>query len=327
MLVTSTMVSRVAGFGGGAEAMDDVVVVPVIALLPADSPRLAGEDEEHVRVLAEAVGELPPIVVQRSTMRVIDGMHRLRAAVRRGADTIAVRFFDGAEHDAFVLAVELNAEHGLPLSQHDRVVAAQRVLGTHPHWSDRMIAQLAGLSGKTVAAIRRRRGPAGDTERLGRDGKVRPLNVAHGRMLAGRLLTEQPESSLREIARQSGISLGTVRDVRARLDRGLDAVPTRRRQGEPACDWARHEEPAPVSPDPDPETTERMLRHLKKDPSLRFSESGRILLRLLAAHSITAEAWADLVDGIPAHCADTVAAVARGCARSWEEFAERVSGH
>ncbi|HEY0451981.1 ParB/RepB/Spo0J family partition protein [Actinophytocola sp.] len=302
------------------------VAVPVASLLSADSPRLAGEDAEHVRTLAELDGGGPPIIVHRATMRVVDGMHRLRAAVLRGRETIDVHYFDGTERDAFVLAVELNAEHGLPLSHKDRTAAACRVIGTHPHWSDRMIAQLTGLSSKTVAAIRSRADHGADqvTGRIGRDGKVRPLNVAHGRLLAGRLMTERPTASLRQIARESGISLGTVRDVRSRLDRGLDAVPARQRHADEACDWAKVEDPgrSDVDTPTDPRVAARMLQQLKKDPSLRFSEAGRTMLRLLDAHSISSATWSELIDSTPAHCADAVATVARNCAQSWRQFAE-----
>ena len=121
-----------------------VTVVPHSALLPADSPRIGGQDLEHVRTLAEQSGPLPPILVHRSTMRVIDGMHRLRASMLREEGDIAVRFFDGTPEEAFVLAVQANARHGLPLSQVDRAAAASRILVSHPDWSDSAIAAIAG---------------------------------------------------------------------------------------------------------------------------------------------------------------------------------------
>ncbi|RSM76801.1 hypothetical protein DMH04_36305 [Kibdelosporangium aridum] len=74
--------------------------MPVDSLLPADAPRLSGEGDAHVRLLAESEAILPPIVVHRSTMRVIDGMHRLYAAVLRGQKNVEVRFFEGDESDA-----------------------------------------------------------------------------------------------------------------------------------------------------------------------------------------------------------------------------------
>ncbi len=130
-------------------------MVPVSALQDADSPRISGEDAEHVRRLAE-VAQWPPITVHRPSMRVIDGMHRLNAARLRGQGEIEVRFFDGTAPEAFVLAVRLNTRHGLPLSLSDRKAAADRILASHPQWSDRLVASVTGLAAKTVAEIRRR---------------------------------------------------------------------------------------------------------------------------------------------------------------------------
>src|SRR4051812_30365190 len=91
-----------------ANSADDCSLMPISTLLPADSPRLAGEDMQHARLLADSDAELPPILVHRKTMRVIDGMHRIRAAVLRGEDKIKAKLFDGCEEAAFVLAVEAN---------------------------------------------------------------------------------------------------------------------------------------------------------------------------------------------------------------------------
>jgi ParB-like chromosome segregation protein Spo0J len=313
--------------GGGSLAQGSTAMVPVAALLPSDSPRVKGENVEHVRTLAELDGEIEPIIVHRPTMRVIDGMHRLRAATMRGHDTIEVRFFNGCERDVFVLALELNSRQGLPLSQTDRTAAAARVVRSHSHWSDRMIASLVGLSAKTVASIRQR-----STEdipqlngRIGRDGKVRPLNTAHGRRRASQLMSERPDASLREIAREAGISLGTVQDVRKRLRIGQGPMPPKQRDAARVNDAdrtspaIRHIAPVPVAG-----TLSDSLRQLRQDPSLRFSAVGRTVLRLLGANSIPAATWARLVDCVPAHCSSTVARAARGCAYSWMQFAEQI---
>src|SRR5579859_6840630 len=130
--------------------------IPVLSLRPADSPRLNGEDRAHIVRLAESETSLPPILVDRRTMRVIDGMHRLMAASLQGRDTIEVIFFDGSEADVFLRAVEENVAHGLPLSLADRRAAAERIITSHPHMSDRAIGQTTGLAAKTVAAVRKR---------------------------------------------------------------------------------------------------------------------------------------------------------------------------
>jgi len=210
--------------------------VPLALLRTADSPRVAGPDETHARQLAEAGAPFQPIIVHEPTMRVIDGIHRLRAAMLRGAATIAARYFDGSEPDAFVLAVAANAGHGLPLSLTDRTRAAARILASHAQWSDRAIAGITGLAPGTVANLRRRTADQDPTKpattaRIGRDGRVRPLDGAAGRRRAAEVIEEFPEASLREIAARAGISVGTARDVRERIHRGEDAVLRSPRRG------------------------------------------------------------------------------------------------
>src|SRR5690348_15977563 len=122
--------------------------VEIRSIRPADSPRIAGENPDHVRLLAEIGTGLTPILVHRATMRVIDGAHRLSAAKLRGETTIAVRFFDGSDHEAFVLAVRENVVHGLPLSVSDRVAAAELIIVSHQGWSDPMIAEAAGIGAR-----------------------------------------------------------------------------------------------------------------------------------------------------------------------------------
>ncbi|WP_159001642.1 ParB/RepB/Spo0J family partition protein, partial [Streptomyces sp. SBT349] len=153
--------------------------MPISTIVVADTPRGAGSSSAHARVLAETDDDLPPILLHRSTMRVIDGMHRLEAAKICRAETIRARFFDGDEDEAFVLAVESNVKHGLPLSLADRKAAALRIVRAHPDWSDRAVAAIAGLAHKTVGSIRRRAsGEVPQLEaRVGRDGRVRAVRT------------------------------------------------------------------------------------------------------------------------------------------------------
>lgn len=88
------------------------VRVAIKELSPGYSPRVQGEDTEHIRILATTEDDLPAIVVHRPTMRVVDGMHRMRAAIERGESEILVEYFDGSEEDAFVRAVRDNLRHG-----------------------------------------------------------------------------------------------------------------------------------------------------------------------------------------------------------------------
>ena len=129
-------------------------IVRIESLAPANSPRLAGEVHEHTQRLAESESDLPPILVHRPTMRIIDGTHRVKAMAYRGRDEIEAEFYDGSLEDAFVLSVHANVQRGLPLSLADRRAAARRILATHAAWSDRAIAQLTGLSAKTISDLR-----------------------------------------------------------------------------------------------------------------------------------------------------------------------------
>ncbi|WP_055494257.1 ParB N-terminal domain-containing protein [Streptomyces sp. TP-A0356] len=270
-------------------------------------------------------------------MRVIDGMHRLRAARIRGDQTIQVRYFDGSAADAFVLAVRSNVRHGLPLSQADRTAAAERIIVTHRQWSDRAIASAAGLSPKTVASIRRRSTGEGPhlNARLGRDGRMRPVDASEGRREASRLITEHPDLPLREVARRCGISLGTAHDVRERLRLGQGPVPERGRgdsrsdRGTAALDEETGRGVTVLladcgsgrGPDRDPEA---LLRLLRKDPSLRFTETGRALLRLFDVHARVSGSREELISGVPAHCAELIVDLADDCARAWHQFAEEL---
>lgn len=279
------------------DADGPVATVLVAAVRAGRSPRQGGEDLEHIQTLADAPGELPPIIVRRADMRVVDGMHRLRAARLRGDTRIAVRFFDGDDKDAFVLAVRANVAHGLPLSLADRKVAAELIITSHPHWSDRVIAGVSGLSAATIARVRRARPELEPPARVGQDGKVRPVNGMERRRVARAILLAEPTLSLREVARRAGISPETARSVRRRLSHG---------------------------PQPPPEDAATLVRQLRGDPTLRFSETGRTLLRLLEVRSVPPERWAAIAANMPPHWRDAVARVAMECADTWRTFAEQL---
>ena len=289
-------------------------MVPVSEPLPGYSPRVRGEDATHVRNLADTGDPLPPIVVHRTTMRVVDGMHRLAAARARGDREIAVEYFDGSAQDAFLRAVRANVTHGLPLSRADREAAVKRIIESHAGLSDRAIARVAGLSPPTVAAIRRRSTDksAQSNSRLGRDGRTRPVNAVEGRLRAARLIAERPEASLREIAREAKVSLGTVQDVRKRMDRGEDLVPAKflSRQGSAS----RAGRPAGGA-----ESGLPALYVLRRDPSLRMSEPGRALLQWLGICARDHERE-QIVDAIPEHCLEIVLELANSCAETWTQL-------
>jgi len=289
--------------------IDAVFEVSIESIRSANSIRVRQEDIDHTKVLAETAASLPPILVHRNSMQVIDGNHRLQAAKSRNAETICVRFFDGSEEEAFVLAVEANNSHGLPLSLADRKSASRRIIAQYPQWSDRKIAEITGLAHKTVGAARRR--SSGEipqtTTRLGRDGRTR------------RLRDNGPERGRLEVAENSSASDGSAaRSASSGQARDREPIARNRKPDDPAdhtmAAGARAFNSATA------------LHNLRTDPSLRFTESGRAMLRWLDAAPRTAEESATLADRIPDHCVGAVIAIARYNAAIWNNFANRLCG-
>ncbi|MDC0772324.1 ParB N-terminal domain-containing protein [Streptomyces sp. HD] len=290
------------------------------SLRSGESPRLGGIDPAHVEMLAQSCQEFEPILVHRATRQVVDGMHRLKAAMMRGEREIAVRYLDGSADDVFVHAVAANITHGLPLTLKDRKAAAERILRTHPDWSDRAIARIAGLSPKTVGAVRRRSSeevPQSNT-RVGQDGRARPLDLARRREVARALLAQRPGVPLREVAAHAGISVSTAHDVQRRMRHGEPETADTRRTTTAAA-WAG------IDAQADRDSRAAVLRSLTNDPSVKLTQSGRALLRWLTTQAPDVEAGGRLLADVPPHCAVTVAGLARSYAQEWERFAREAS--
>ncbi len=262
-------------------------------------------------------------------MRVIDGMHRLQAAVWRGKSTIEVEWFDGTAEDAFIEAVRANVSHGLPLTLSDREAAAMRIIQTHPSFSDRRIATITALAPGTVAVVRQRCGSAGDTgARIGRDGRIRPLTSIDGRRAAQQAIAAHPDASLRMIAEQAGISPTTVRDVRERMLRGEDPIPAGLSHRESA---GRQQGPARTKGKvrrlrgaESGRGRLTLLQDLCRDPSLRLTQPGRHFLYWLKNRAAPLQIQPEELNTIPTHALFLVAQIANQCADEWYEFAQKL---
>lgn len=329
------------------------VSVPVSSLVPGFHLRQGGTDAAHVRLLADTAGsvELPAILVQKRGLHIIDGMHRLEVAKLRSERSIRARIVDCTDEEALILAVKSNTLHGLPLTRADRISSAKRILTAHPNWSDRAVARITGLSAKSIVSLRN--SSSGEMQfggkRLGRDGKRRPVMSGEGRRRAAEYIRAHPEASLREISRETDVSLGTVCDVRERLRREADQPPCAVQPAE--------QSPRPAAPErrPSGQTGNRsatdaavplpvksihrgaMARNgsrllwpavsgkLAGDPALRYTEGGRAFLRWMAAHAMQADEWQEFIDAIPQHWQEDVHRIAVGMSEEWREFAYRLS--
>ena len=337
---------------GSMDAIDSLPTqeISVGSLITGFFLRGAGTDPAHVQMLAEVASfsELPPILAQRGNLRIIDGMHRFEAAKLRGEKTIKARVIDCTDDDAFILAVKTNTLHGLPLSKADRIAGARHILMGHPDWSDRAIGVATGLSAKTIAGIRR--SEADDiqqlTKRLGRDGKRLPVAAAEGRKRAADYIAARPDASLREIARETDVSLGTVQDVRARIRQGLDPLTGgRARPTHIAADSAMDGTEAGGVPEAEPRqrgvtsvqigsprrpratqqvTWPEISPKLASDPRLKYTDGGRAFLRWMAMHVIGVGQWREFVNVVPAHWVTEIILMAERASEEWHDFAEQL---
>lgn len=279
--------------------------VSLSALRAGLSPRLLGEDLRHVQGLAEVADQLPPILVHRGTMKVIDGAHRWRVAIDQGRTDIVVRFFEGSEEEAFLLGFTLNLQHGLPLTLEDRKSAAVRLLAVHSDWSDRWISDATGLSPKTAASLRRDVYASTEeipqlTSRVGRDGRRRRL----------------PKSSVTQ-------SPGGRHRVTSPSDTRLN--PPLRSGGDPQLRLERRSRErliaAKLPAQPHTLDIAAAMAALRDDPSIRLSDPGRELLRLLAGSNLSEARRRQIASAVPPYRRALVADLAEQCAESWHALA------
>jgi len=106
--------------------------VELASLHQGPAVRSDGVDESYAKLLASVVTPLPPIVVDSRTMIVLDGVHRVRAAVLRHEASIRANFVSGSDSELLIVAIQANAAHGRPLSLTDRKEAAGRLLSLAP---------------------------------------------------------------------------------------------------------------------------------------------------------------------------------------------------
>jgi ParB-like chromosome segregation protein Spo0J len=282
------------------------------------SPRERQVDPGHVAALAELQGQWPPILVARCDGTVIDGYHRAAAARSIGWSKLPAFLFDGTADDAFVEAVRRNVEHGLPLTIEERKAAARRMLAAHSDWSDRRIAEVCALSGRTLARLRAAAGYRTDNgeQRVCRDGRSRPAQPESTRLRILDAVQANPEASLRAIAQTVGTSPETVRRVRQDLNQQEIRGPAPERAGalKPATFIA------PTRPDP--LSVESRLPWAA-DPAITSTPDGTQFADWFDRTDVAVN-WRTYVMALPLSRVYEIADEARRRARAWNEFADVV---
>jgi hypothetical protein len=277
--------------------------------------RLGGEDLDHARSLACRLDDCPPILVEKSTGMVIDGAHRVLAARLLERATIPVRYFTGTHEEAFVEAVKANVSHGKPLTLAEREAAAKKVLDMHGDWSNRLVAQVCGLSDKTVGRLRKTTAEIPQsTARIGRDGRHRPTDTRQLRTEIATALRAKPDARPEDLARSLSTSPTTVRDVRKRLDRGDDPLRPQRA--------VRATGPVPYRKTEERRTSSTAGVDWTNDRAILSLPGGGGFAEWLAQTKIESRHWEAHLSEIPLGRIPQLIADAKSRAAEWTNFAD-----
>lgn len=300
--------------------------VPIGALEVGPSLRERGINPAHVAALAEVAESWPPIVVNRSDRVVIDGQHRVAAAKQLGLREVRVIWFDGSREESYLEFVRSNVSHGLPLTLPERRRAARRFVSSCPDLSDRGVAAVCGLSPRTVARLReeastdtlRTHTSRHEKRRVGRDGRVRPIDPRATRVRIAEELARQPDASLRTIASAVGASPETVRSVRNELRAtGSSTQPGAVAPHDPAARVLGLLSRSPRSP---------VGLACGDDRAFTDREDGQQFVEWFSATAVEqADHW-QYVEAVPLSRVYEIADEARRRAEFWSRFAGAVEG-
>jgi hypothetical protein len=152
---------------------------------------------------------------------------------------------------------------------------------------------------------------------------------------AAKIIRENPDATIREIAASAGISQGTARSVQARLKAGHDPVQTTSRRsvvsnGQQDTSEGDGTKAAPRSRGPvkaalqDRQTGDDIgiiFEKLSRDPAFRHSEAGRSVLQIIRAKTVDGHSQSALTLANPPHARPLLARLARYNANIWMEIA------
>ena len=173
------------------------LLVPIneLTLIPELNPRTRLCEETIIRYM-ESFSSLPPVRVQRNTYVVVDGYHRVEAAVRLGLEEIPVRVESIEDDDLRLVAGVANAQHGQPLTRTERNKLAVALVRNYGKLREEA-ATLLGISASAVTlALREHQFNEQLSEKLG--SPVQVINSSHVRALY-RVGPEQRERLLEAV--------------------------------------------------------------------------------------------------------------------------------
>lgn len=209
-------------------------------------------NETHVNDLVRSLAsgsDLPPIIAERSTRRIVDGVHRRRAHLKHFGEVavVGVEFRDYDDEAALYLdAVRFNAAHGRRLDRHDQTRIVLRlqelnvdakVIASALHVPEqeiktlavRIVYDTAGTAVPQKRGFEHFRGQQMSDEQLGAMKSVRSGELGRVcneliKLLDYELIDYEDPSSekwLRQLAHSVTGSLKRIREVQKKRDRQL----------------------------------------------------------------------------------------------------------
>jgi hypothetical protein len=136
---------------------------------------------EYAEIMADDPDRFPPVDVfeVEGKLYLVDGWHRLNAAMTAKLDTIKCRVFTGTMEQAWEFAWGANKTNGRRLTTKDKRHAIEVALQRHPEWASPRIAALIGCTHPTVEAYRKILQVEPPEGRVGTDGKRRKVKAKH----------------------------------------------------------------------------------------------------------------------------------------------------
>lgn len=166
-----------------------------LVLIPELNPRKSLCEETIIRYM-ESFPSLPPVRVQSKTNVVVDGFHRVEAAIRLGLESVPIKLEPIPDEELRMVAGLANAQHGQPLTRTERNAFAVALVRNYGKLREEA-AQLLGMSASAVTlALREHQFNEQLSEKLG--SPVQVINSAHVRALY-RVGPEQRERLLEAV--------------------------------------------------------------------------------------------------------------------------------
>ncbi len=115
-------------------------------------------DAHHVNDIARAIEagcEMPPIIVEKKTRRIIDGFHRGKAMMKMHEPEHEIEVIEKtyrSERDLFLDAIRYNSSHGKNFDSHDR--AHCTIMASHMGIDDKELASVLHVDEEYIGKLR-----------------------------------------------------------------------------------------------------------------------------------------------------------------------------